>query len=158
MIRWSGSVLTFCYPKKLLLMQKKFIPRWRSCTNYSFYFLFWSLVIAVLLSQWFSPYLQPCTPTFHLFGWHLKQVTLVPRCILSIFRVYFVHFSNSPSRLTQTLWNEYQINTTHISTQDINFGPQKCSSAENLKNGQIIILSSFPRINRKIGGKINFWQ
>ena len=122
----------------------------------------WSLILSwpltVLPSKWFSPCVHPCTPRFHLFGWHLKQVTLIPRCILSIFRVHFVHFSNSPSRLTQTLWNEYQIKTTHISTQDINFGPQKCSSAENLKNGQIIILSSFPRTSQKIGCKINFWQ
>ena len=94
-IRWSGAVLTFCYPKKLLLIQKKFIPRWCSCTNYSFSFLFWSLVIAVLLIQWFSPCLHPCTPTFHLFGWHLKQVTVIPHnnimpffeYILSIFQV-----------------------------------------------------------------------
>ena len=139
-IRWSGAVLTFCYPKKLLLMQIKFIPRWRSCTNYSFSYLFWSLVNAVLLSQWFSPCLHSCTPILHLF-WVASETG---DCNTSwqhfdIFREHFVHFSSFLSKSTRTLWNEYQIKTTHISTQDINFGPQKCSSAENLKNGQIII-------------------
>ena len=54
----------------------------------------------------------------------------------SVILEYFVQFSSSPSRSTRTLWNEYQIKTTNISTQDKNFRPQKCSSAENLKNGQ----------------------
>ena len=35
-IRWSGAVLTFCSLKKLLLLQKKFIPRWRWSTNFKF--------------------------------------------------------------------------------------------------------------------------
>ena len=34
--RWSGAVLTFCSLKKLLLLQKKFIPRWRWSTNFKF--------------------------------------------------------------------------------------------------------------------------
>ena len=76
----------------------------------------------------------------------------------SVILEYFVQFSSSPPRSTRTLWNEYQIKTTNISTQDKNFRPQKCSSAENLKNGQIIILSSFPRTSQKIEWKINFWQ
>ena len=61
----------------------------------SFFLLFHSFVIAVLPSQWFSPCVHPCTPMLHLFGWHLKQVTVIPHnnimpffeYILSIFQV-----------------------------------------------------------------------
>ena len=74
----------------------------------SFFLLFHSFVIAVLPSQWFSPCVHPCTPMLHLFGWHLKQVTVIPHnnimpffeYILSIFQVL----------LPDQPWNEYQNN------------------------------------------------
>ena len=89
-IRWSGAVLTLCSPKKLQLTSV-----FSFSVLISFFLLFHSFVIAVLPSQWFSPCVHPCTPMLHLFGWHLKQVTVIPHnnimpffeYILSIFQV-----------------------------------------------------------------------
>ena len=89
-IRWSGAVLTLCSPKKLQLTSV-----FSFSVSISFFLLFHSFVIAVLPSQWFSPCVHPCTPMLHLFGWHLKQVTVIPHnnimpffeYILSIFQV-----------------------------------------------------------------------
>ena len=84
--RWSGGQVLF-WPS---------VPSVFSFSvSISFFLLFHSFVIAVLPSQWFSPCVHPCTPMLHLFGWHLKQVTVIPHnnimpffeYILSIFQV-----------------------------------------------------------------------
>ena len=56
---------------------------------------------------------------------------------------YFVYKSSSLYRSIQTPWKEYDTETTLLSTQTIDFRAQSCSSEENLKNTQTIILSSF---------------
>ena len=94
-IRWSGAVLTLCSPEKLLFLQKSLFLDGALTQIYNLFMKKTQTSPLSIATAIYSPCVHPCTPMLHLFGWHLKQVTVIPHnnimpffeYILSIFQV-----------------------------------------------------------------------
>ena len=110
-IRWSGAVLTFCSPKKLLFLQKSLFLDGAHVRIINLFIKKITHRLSKLPQPYCRLFVSPlsCLPAayqplrFTFLGCIWNRW---PHYILSIFRVNFVHFSSSLSRSTRTLWNE----------------------------------------------------